>query len=110
MSISDFLKEDKHFEPVAPNDNGYVFFFAIAGIALFAFVHFFSPGSKKVEVDDPPMADINPAGLAEPIIRIVYEDNTCAGVVRADGNADGECPAEAANLPTVSYAEILPTT
>ena len=53
----------------------------------------------------------SPAGgyqLPPPVQRIVHEDNTCAGVVRADGSADGECPPESANLPTVGYDEILP--
>ena len=46
--------------------------------------------------------------FSEPVQRIINADNTCAGVVRADGSADGECPPESANLPTVPYDVAMP--
>lgn len=46
-------------------------------------------------------------GQAEPILRVVDKDNTCAGVVRKDATADAECPPESANLPTVPSEQVF---
>ncbi|MEK7462530.1 MAG: hypothetical protein AAB618_03050 [Patescibacteria group bacterium] len=79
----------------------------LAGLLALYPPHFAGDTATPVLILEP---DSAAAGhqLSSPVQRIVHEDNTCAGVVRADGSADGECPPESANLPTVGYDEILP--
>ncbi len=56
---------------------------------------------------DEPSALVGGYQLPVPVKRMVHPDNTCAGVVRSDGSADGECPPESANLPTIQFKEVL---
>lgn len=83
---------------------------AIALIAFLAVVVTFVGAISKKEgaVTLPDVAVHSLMGVSPPVKRIINHDKTCAGVVRADGTADGECPAEAANLPTITYDEVFP--